>query len=223
MSAFSGDDNVNYMISEILLKTCDMNKIAIFCEEFEKIKNELENTIGREEDIFLKDLKRDLLIRENELNHLKSRAWDEVFYQNKKSSFTALEDSFKKMVESSSKTYLEILSVTKILFDLYEKRKQFNKICVKLHDLLADLSHFMARESHSSIQNSDINVPGIIKLPLNKPIFDEKNNACSISIFHVIQKVRDFLIDTLEMFNKELVLAKSSTYDILYENITKTI
>lgn len=223
MSAFSRDDHINYMISEIMLKSCDMNKIAVFCDEFEKIKTDFEVLIGSEESQFLEALMDDIKHHETELRRLKSIVWDEVFYEHKKTTFSALEEAFASLIESPSKTFLEIKELSVALDRLYQKKSTFKAMCEKLQDLMGDVSHFVSRECHVAStcgNNADIHIPKILKLPANTHLYDDATNTCSIRVLDSINKTREYLIETLNVINTDLILAKSSTYDVLCENST---
>ena len=214
------DATLHYNISDILLKTCDMNKIADFVERSDKLVSDFNENIGPNEKIFVKNLNEGIFCEEDKLLELKSRAWDEIFDFKQKNPLNQdwIATSFDEFMNST--TYSEIKNQQDLINNWQHKRTVYKNMCLRVSDLLADYSYFLARENHesSAAHHSSIHIPGVVKLSCTSMIYSDSTNSSIIPIIETLQKLKRNLLDNLHNINRDMRHAKSTSFDIVYES-----
>lgn len=215
------DPTLHYNISDILLKTCDMNKIADFVERAELIEREFDDRIGPNEQHFVKSTNEGMVEDQEKLLELKSRAWDEIFRLNSQKNAMNkdwMATSFGQFVHST--TYAEIRRQQDVIDDWKNKRTLYKNMCLQVSDLLADYTYFLGRDNHDSHASDQhaIHVPGVIKLSSVTDIYSELSHSSVVPIMDTLKKLKKNLIDRLHSINCEIKHAKSASFDIVHDS-----
>ena len=213
------DATLHYNISDILLKTCDLNKIADFVDRADKLVHDFNENIGPSEEIFVRTVNEGIVCDQEKLLELKSKAWDEIFDFKQRNPLMQdwIGSSFSEFM--NSQIYSEIKQQQEIINDWTHKRTIYKNMCLRVSDLLADYSYFLARDNHESpVQNSAIYIPGVIKLSSTNMIYSDSTNSSVIPIIETLQKLKKYLLDNLHNINRDMRHAKSTSFDIVYES-----
>ena len=187
LNLMNEDATLHYNISDILLKTCDMNKIADFVERADKLLSDFNENVGPNEQIFVKNLNEGVLCEEDKLLELKSRAWDEIFDFKQRNPLNQdwIGSSFEEFMNST--TYIEIKTQQELINNWQHKRTVYKNMCLRVSDLLADYSYFIARDNQAA-PHSSIYIPGVVKLSCTSMIYSDSTNSSVIPIIETLQK-----------------------------------
>jgi hypothetical protein len=196
-----------------------MNKIADFVETADRLLSDFNENVVPDEINFVKELNERLLIDQEKLLELKSKAWDEIFdcKQRIPLNHDWIRGSFGAFINST--LYVEINKQQEIINNWMHKRTIYKNICLRVSDLLADYSYFLARENHESPSKCcAIYIPGVIKLSTNNMIYSDSTNSSVISIVETLNKLKQQLLENLHNINREIKHAKSTSFDIVHES-----
>ena len=219
LNLMNGDATLHYNISDILLKTCDLNKIADFVDRADKLVSDFNENIGPSEEIFVRTVNEGIVCDQEKLLELKSKAWDEIFDFKQRNPMMQdwIGSSFSEFM--NSQIFCEIKHQQEIINDWTHKRTIYKNMCLRVSDLLADYSYFLARDNHESpVQNSAIYIPGVIKLSSINMIYSDSVNCSVISIMDTLEKLKKQLLETLHNINRDIKHAKSISFDIVHES-----
>jgi len=215
------DTTLHYNISDILLRTCDLNKIADFIERAENIENAFNNSIGigSNESEYVYSLNEGIKNDEEKLLELKSRGWDEIFNFRHRDPMDQkwTVNCFEQFANSS--TFVEIKEQQGIIDDLKKRRELYKNMCMRVSDLLADYTYFLGRDNRDSpSEDHAIYIPGVIKLGCATAIYSDSARSSAIPIMVTLQKLKVHLLDKLHNINCEIKHAKSTSFDIVYQS-----
>lgn len=218
------DTALHYNISDILLRTCDLNKIADFVERAENIENAFHGSIGigSNESHYVSSLNEGIQKDEEKLLELKSRGWDEIFRLRHRDPMDQqwTVNCFEQFADSS--TFIEIKEQQGIIDELKNKREAYKNMCMRVSDLLADYTYFLGRDHRDSPpKDHTIHIPGVIKLGCATAIYSDSTRSSVIPIMGTLKKLKVHLLDTLHNINCEIKHAKSTSFDIVYQSYTE--
>ena len=202
-------------ISNVVLQSCEYNKIDFFKQRTEElILNQIELYNGKNEDNFLESLNREMVEVENEMKVLKSNIWDSIFSNNKLSLVEIECSSIDIRKHMDVEYFRKTKDRTSILL---KTREHYKMLCVKFQELIEDVSHFFESKTTTGVRcDSYCLVPGVCKLQINKPVFNEKNCTSTVPIDETTKKLKNYLEEKLRVTRWDLVESKSVAFDSIF-------